>query len=1185
MTDFDQSVGDWTISSGASLTNDRLVKNSGRLMQLNNDGLIRTGTFDLSDYESVKLDLILLTNNTPSNGLAFTIGQANNGSASYESLRTWVLGTDFHATNYTGVRRGVYTATPQIAQIEIPGPFTSQTSFKINCSAYYSRDYLLIDDIRILGCTASKPCEADPNDWTNNICQAYQFQVLQPDCNSDQPHAGTVNLHMQLDANWAYSMDDGQTFQPSFQFNEVKTGDYHIVVKDMDTDCACRYENYTIHMDACEDPQALVEEMTVSVSQHVNCLQTDPRQGILQLTLPEGAIEKYTFRLEGPTARPHQAVTSFKQLEAGDYQLWIKQNTTDEEVLYPKLISIACLDMGGEDQTTCAGGCVTIGGAGSSDYCYTWDADPEIGEGERYTQNPVVCPMVTTTYRVNVTDGEGAIWRDEVTVWVDNVVDVTPTTATLCDDPIVLNAEPGFDQYEWTKDGVVIANGNSPQLEVNEAGTYSIKASKANGTCEATGAAMVSADNQDVLALLEANGFYAFEGILVNDLPGITDDPQSPLTLRNPPGEVPLESSCTEVSFEYQGNTYDNEVLAATLYENIKVVEAYGIQTTVRIADLSCLCAPDFDLDSWMASTANEVAALAFVYDAPDGEEDVLMVRYTSKNVLDLFRLYERIESTDTTSAIYCKKCSGSTRSSSDEEISLSLDVKQFKCIAATIQQDDGKILVKDNPSPFYYMGSEAESLKRGEVSNDFPSIADLDLQQLDTKDIDQFILLDNGGVEYKLCTQVNLDFDYCNDGFFSPENQETINRFLDALFNASVGCNQNGPITKKAVDVNELKRQLGEIHEWLKDKGYNGQYFLKNGNQLSWSIPDGVSPPNASSAIMNDRMQKFAEGNFSQNFWVWINIDDIENPIVEINYKKNYLKPVQALNGNNHSPEEFEAVVDAALAAKLKQIQITDFAYSDHNLAEVGYDGEASTSLTSALQYFAVLYEEGSRLINSGTVDEPIWNNGLNIERNEDLSAAYSKKQFHIHAPVAAVFDQGAEESLALLETVSLFCDLVNDPVGKSTELYDGASGLFNTLVNLTLEDLQSFPEDILQQINDKYFEGELRVRQYHYSRASLGILAVLIGGGKGKFKDLIDGLDGIFGPLRKFLDRIGNEAVKKQITNLGKDLRTRFLNDFKGPEYDEVLRRFTEGMVKAWKKVTGRAYSTDTAFFRKTF
>ena len=144
-----------------------------------------------------------------------------------------------------------------------------------------------------------------------------------------------------------------------------------------------------------------------------------------------------------------------------------------------------------------------------------------------------------------------------------------------------------------------------------------------------------------------------------------------------------------------------------------------------------------------------------------------------------------------------------------------------------------------------------------------------------------------------------------------------------------------------------------------------------------------------------------------------------------------------------------------------------------------------------------------------------------------------------------------------------------MNDPVGKSTELYDGASGLFNTLVNLTLEDLQSFPEAILQQINDKYFGGELRVRQYHYSRASLGILAVLIGGGKGKFKDLIDGLDGIFGPLRKFLDRIGNEAVKKQITNLGKDLRTRFLNDFKGPEYDEVLSRFTEGMVRAWEKL----------------
>lgn len=78
----------------------------------------------------------------------------------------------------------------------------------------------------------------------------------------------------------------------------------------------------------------------------------------------------------------------------------------------------------GDDTTICKGNCVTLGGdpaaeyGNPSSYSYSWSSVP-VGMTST-SAHPVVCPMVTTTYTLTVTDGSGTVATDEVVINVFN---------------------------------------------------------------------------------------------------------------------------------------------------------------------------------------------------------------------------------------------------------------------------------------------------------------------------------------------------------------------------------------------------------------------------------------------------------------------------------------------------------------------------------------------------------------------------------------------------------------------------------------------------------------------------------------------------------------------------------------------------------------------------------------------
>ncbi|MCX6199132.1 MAG: Ig-like domain-containing protein [Bacteroidetes bacterium] len=116
----------------------------------------------------------------------------------------------------------------------------------------------------------------------------------------------------------------------------------------------------------------------------------------------------------------------------------------------------------GTDTTLCSGFCVNIGSAatgfgGTAPYQYLWS--PTVGLSANNTANPLACPLVTTTYNVQVTDSNGCIINEAVTVTVRPVpvanagVDASMTTCSgdsvrIGGSPAASGGTPGYT-YSW----------------------------------------------------------------------------------------------------------------------------------------------------------------------------------------------------------------------------------------------------------------------------------------------------------------------------------------------------------------------------------------------------------------------------------------------------------------------------------------------------------------------------------------------------------------------------------------------------------------------------------------------------------------------------------------------------------------------------------------------------------------
>lgn len=106
----------------------------------------------------------------------------------------------------------------------------------------------------------------------------------------------------------------------------------------------------------------------------------------------------------------------------------------------------------GPDDSICSGSCTTLQGSGGVGY--SWAPTGSIS-GSALIANPQACPTVTTTYTVTVTDANGCIGYDSVTVYVAPL----PLSATItssdvtcfgsCNGSATANPSGGYSPYTY----------------------------------------------------------------------------------------------------------------------------------------------------------------------------------------------------------------------------------------------------------------------------------------------------------------------------------------------------------------------------------------------------------------------------------------------------------------------------------------------------------------------------------------------------------------------------------------------------------------------------------------------------------------------------------------------------------------------------------------------------------------
>jgi hypothetical protein len=160
-------------------------------------------------------------------------------------------------------------------------------------------------------------------------------------------------------------------------------------------------------------------------------------------------------------------------LDIGTYNAnyTISSNDPDNsELIVPVTMQVTniAVNVTTDNDSLCYGASTTLHAnaeGGSGNYTYSWTSDPE---GFTSTEpDPIVTPLVTTTYFVELTDGAITV-QDEITITVVNlpVINLGPDVSECEGGQAVLDAGPGFSTYFWS-------NGQTSQsIIATEPGIY-----------------------------------------------------------------------------------------------------------------------------------------------------------------------------------------------------------------------------------------------------------------------------------------------------------------------------------------------------------------------------------------------------------------------------------------------------------------------------------------------------------------------------------------------------------------------------------------------------------------------------------------------------------------------------------------------------------------------------------------
>jgi len=111
-----------------------------RLRDNTNTSVMTTDVLNLAGFEEVTVDFSYYAFSME-NGEDFWLQVSIDGGSNYQTLTTYVRGTDFQ------------NSVREFENVVITGAFTSNTRFRFRCDASGNSDYIFIDDVELTGCT------------------------------------------------------------------------------------------------------------------------------------------------------------------------------------------------------------------------------------------------------------------------------------------------------------------------------------------------------------------------------------------------------------------------------------------------------------------------------------------------------------------------------------------------------------------------------------------------------------------------------------------------------------------------------------------------------------------------------------------------------------------------------------------------------------------------------------------------------------------------------------------------------------------------------------------------------------------------------------------------------------------------------------------------------------------------
>ena len=183
-------------------------------------------------------------------------------------------------------------------------------------------------------------------------------------------------------------------------------------------------------------------------------------------------------------------------VETMDSSAHIVDTRADTEKQCPPCIELSCDSIGVDPESGCEGGSqvlTAVYAGGEGPVTVEWDFDGDTIPDD--TGNPVTVSFAAGSRTVSATvtdscadpDSQSCAMSTLVTVNrtpVPNITALGPTDFCAPEgESVTLEADGGYDSYQWTRDGEDIPGGTSRSYEAMEGGDYAVTVTDSNG-CE-----------------------------------------------------------------------------------------------------------------------------------------------------------------------------------------------------------------------------------------------------------------------------------------------------------------------------------------------------------------------------------------------------------------------------------------------------------------------------------------------------------------------------------------------------------------------------------------------------------------------------------------------------------------------------------------------------------------------------